>query len=786
MATIAKLQALLGRDSLGLWMLLRLSALLFVVGGVFLWLSYYVLDQRFDEFDQTRYQQELLRVNAVFTQGQTSMKATLKDYAYWDDTYAFIEDQDPDYASNNFTSDSLHNLRLRGVVITDVAASSLLSLIMDDEGEVVPMPDDLLSQLKPYLTPLDPTDTANTPSSFLQILNGQPFLIARSAINNTLASLPANGVMYFLRPLDEQYLQYLQALTAVQFDLLSTAHAAGSAFAVTRHDTPAGPRWAVTTQLSDLPATLQVSGPSALLKERRLTHQTLAVNAIALMLCSLLGVYLIVHFRLLGRLRRFSGLADRHRQAPDAATRWPVEGADELDNLGTSLNELISEVESRHRDLSHIAEHDSLTGIGNRRMLMSRLTVLQAYDTATAKPLSSLLLLDLDSFKLLNDGLGHEAGDDVLKITALRAKELVRSDDTVARLGGDEFAILFEGIEPLKALPLAERLLRALEQPIRYQGQQISIRASAGLTAVDATLSKEDTLRNADLALYEAKRRGKGQIAVFDRGLLIQASRRMYLEQALHTTLQAEQLEVWFQPIVDAQNNTLVGMEALCRWNFEGEYIAPGEFIQIAEETGMITTLGRLVFDQAGAALQRLRADYPDLACNVNLSIRQFRDSDLVADLNDCLQRYDLPAAALHLELTESMVAESSTEILPTMRRLVDLGFKFHLDDFGTGYSSLNRLHVLPFDALKLDRCFVTPLSNGDDLIARVIINIGHDLGMRVIAEGAETELEVRRLQALGCPHIQGFFFAKPMPLDDLQRWIAEYLQHSSDTHRRD
>lgn len=779
MERVRKLQRLFGRDSLRLWMLLRLSALLFVVGGIFLWVSYHILDQRFDEFDQERYRQELLRVDAVFTQGQTSMKATLKDYAYWDDSYAFVEEQNADYVSDNFTHDSLSNLRLSGVIITRADASPIVGRVVDDDGQIIPMPRDLLTQLQPHLTPLEPTDNSDAPSAFFQVIGDRPFLIARSAIKDSQANLAANGLMYFLRPLDAPYLRYLQELTAVQFSLLPTPPPAGSPFAVIREETPTGPQWVMTKQLSNLPATLQVSGPSALVQQRRLTHQTLAVNAIGLMASSLLGVYLIVHFRLLRRLQRFSRLADRHRHAPEAAIRWPVQGADELDNLGASLNELITEVEIRHRQLSHLAEHDPLTGIGNRRLLMSRLAALQDPDPAPGKRVSSLLLLDLDSFKLLNDGLGHEAGDDVLKKIALRAQGLVRSDDTVARLGGDEFAILFEGVSPLDAQPFAERLLTALEQPISYQGHRISIRASAGLTEVDAALSKEDILRNADLALYEAKRRGKGQVAVFNQGFLAQASRRMHLEHALQAALRTQQLEVWFQPIVDAHSQALVGMEALSRWSLDGKYIPPDEFIGIAEETGLINALGRNVFDQAAAALSTLRAEQPGLSCNVNLSVRQFRDTDLVAELSACLRRYDLPASALHLELTESMVAESSSEILPTMRQLVDLGFTFHLDDFGTGYSSLDRLRLLPFDTLKLDRRFVTPLDRGDELIARVIINIGRDLGMQVIAEGAETETEVRRLQALGCGKIQGFFFAQAMPLDELQQWIAEHQQLS-------
>ena len=506
-----------------------------------------------------------------------------------------------------------------------------------------------------------------------------------------------------------------------------------------------------------------------------------------------LGIYYILNRRLLRRLSEFSRLADLHRTAQDPNIRWPLQGVDELDNLGNSLNGLMSEVSARHQDLSFLAEHDPLTGIGNRRQLHNRLDAVQNRSRRQPSLTSSLLLLDLDSFKLINDGLGHDVGDKVLQVIANRLIALTRNYDTVARLsgdeaviqldgnktvtrlGGDEFAILLEDTEPATALPFAERLLRNLELPIELEGHSLNIRGSIGITLVDATLSKEDVVRNADLAMYEAKRLGKGRVKVFDIRLLDKASRYLQLEQALKRTLDNQQLEVWYQPIIAQDSGDIVGMEALSRWPFGESYIPPLEFIPIAENTGMIAQLGRFVLDQVGATLKDLRSNYPNLQCSINLSVRQFNDTDLVVEISDCLSKYKLPADALKLELTESMIVEHERDILPTMLKLVEMGCSFYLDDFGTGHSSLDRLRRLPFEVLKIDRSFVTPLNDGDDVMARNIINIGQELGMGLIAEGVETEEEHSRLLALGCKQFQGYYFAKPMHLNDLRAWLSAY-----------
>ena len=589
------------------------------------------------------------------------------------------------------------------------------------------------------------------------------------------------------------YIKHFQEISSVAFNLQPGVAHPTKETSVRISQKDSVKHWSVTQSLPNLPIKITVSGPTRLLKERRTAYWTLAANATALVALSLLGIYHILNRRLLRRLGEFSRLADLHRTAHDLNIRWPLQGSDELDNLGNSLNGLMGEVSARHQDLSFLAEHDPLTGIGNRRQLHNCLDAVQNRSRRQLSLTSSLLLLDLDSFKLINDGLGHDIGDKVLQIVANRLLALTRNYDTVARLGGDEpdteldgiktvtrlggdeFAILLEDTEPATALPFAERLLRNLEQPIELDGHSLIIRASIGITLVDTALSKEDVVRNADLAMYEAKRRGKARVAIFDAQLLDKASRYLQLEQALKRALDSQQLEVWYQPIIAPDSGDIVGMEALSRWPLGESYISPVEFISIAENTGMIAQLGRFVLDQVGATLKDLRSKYPNLQCSINLSVRQFYDTNLVVEISDCLSKYKLPANALKFELTESMVVEHESNILPTMLKLVEMGCSFYLDDFGTGHSSLDRLQRFPFAVLKIDRSFVTPLNNGDDVMARNIINIGRELGMELVAEGVETEEELSRLLALGCKNIQGYYLAKPMHLNDLRAWTSAH-----------
>ena len=759
-------------SSLGRWMLYAMAALLICVGACFLWVSSQLINARFDNFDAKFYEQQLMRVNGVFEQNNLAFEASLVDYAHWDDTQQFVLGNNPNHINEDYTPEALDNIQVNGLIITDLNGKLVTPALVKQAGVLVPMSEDLWASLQPVLPSLMSPDQTTVTSKIVWH-NNVGILISGVAITNSFKNAPTSGYLFFIRILDEPLLNGLRALTLVPFQLVPSQATAQPTSLVIQQDNNGNKQWLATQTLTGLAAKTEVQGGTHLKAERELTFTLLLLSVAGLTLVSLIGNYWIVHFKVLNRLHLFSTLADQYRQEPHSLIRWPLKGHDELDNLAQSLNEFIAEVEIRHNDLRHIAHHDSLTGIGNRRLLQTKLDINMQQHARTPDFTSTLLLIDLDGFKLFNDGLGHAAGDYILKLIAQRMASLVRVDDTVVRLGGDEFAILLENTTPDSAHSFAEQLLKHIAKSFEYEGHKLNLHASIGIASLKYGLSKEDVIRNADLAMYEAKRRGKNQVVAFKINFLDIVSRRMQLEQALREALNEQELAIWFQPIIDAQKGCVIGLEALSRWRLSSEFIPPNEFISIAEASGMITKLGRQVFDKVGAALQELRIDYPQLQCNVNLSLRQFRDSDLTKDIIECIEKYHLPACALHLELTESMIAESETEILPTMQSLVGHGFKFHLDDFGTGYSSLERLKNLPFDTLKIDRSFVVPLGQDDHVMVKNIINIGRELGMNLIAEGVETEVEVHKLLQLGCHQIQGYYFARPMPLDELKTWLA-------------
>lgn len=760
--------------SLGRWMLGSMAALLFTVGICCLWGANHLMTTRFDHFDVKHYEQELMRVNGVLTQNRLSFEQQVTDYAHWDDTRLFVLGDNPAFIDENLVPESLANIQVNGFIMMDLDGTLITTPRLVHEGQLIPMPEAMWRALTDTLPSLMHPDKM-TASTGLFWYQGQAIMLSSSTITDTLKTQAANGYLFFMRRFDNESIAGLKELTRVDFSLHPTDTASENNVKPTVSTDES--QWQVSKNLMDLPAKIQVQGGTHLEGERRLTFLLLALSAAGLILVSLAGIYWLIHVKVLKRLQLFSALANQHRKEPQRPVRWPLKGNDELDNLALALNEFITDVEVRHKDLSFLANHDPLTGIGNRRLLMTRLEATMNHNQRIPSLVSTLLLLDLDGFKLLNDGLGHTAGDDILKLVAQRILAQVRNYDTVVRLGGDEFAVLLEDVEPEMALPFADRLRENISEVFDYKGHKLSLRVSVGLAPIKVALSKEDVIRNADLAMYEAKRRGKYQTVIFKIGLLDAVSRRMQLEQALQEALNQQQLEVWFQPVVDASKGEFIGMEALSRWSLGGEFVPPDEFILIAETSGMIAQLGRQMIDIVGKTLSELQQEYPSLACNVNLSVRQFRDSDLEKDILDCINKYQLSPACLHLEITESMVAKSETDILPTMRSLVDKGFKFHLDDFGTGYSSLERLRHLPFDTLKIDRSFITPLKQGDDVMVRNIINIGKELGMQLIAEGVETELEVHKLLQLGCPNIQGYYFAKPMSLPKLKLWLADNQQ---------
>ena len=438
----------------------------------------------------------------------------------------------------------------------------------------------------------------------------------------------------------------------------------------------------------------------------------------------------------------------------------------------------ITERKELEQQLIRRALHDPLTGLANAALLRDRITLALA--RALRGHTCALLLVDLDDFKAVNDGLGHAAGDQVLNMVARRLVQAVRPGDTVARLGGDEFAVLLDGPAGGHAPEMvAARIQELLREAMIVSGHELFAPASIGLAVSSGQEDAEALLRDADAAMYIAKAKGKSQVEVFRPEMHSRMKHRLTVASELRKAVSASQLVVYYQPIVDLKTCRIVAFEALVRWRHpERGMVMPNDFIPLAESTGTIVPLGRWVFEQACTTVGLLRdaqsATDHKLTITVNLSPRQFQDKNLVADLLAITSAAGIPATGITLELTEGSVMDDVESAIATLQTLKTHGFRLALDDFGTGYSSLSYLKRLPFDLLKIDKSFVTSLhsTQGEGMI-QTILQMGDTFDLTTLAEGIEDEATRLRLRDLGCTYGQGFLFAKAVRRKEAQQLLV-------------
>jgi diguanylate cyclase (GGDEF)-like protein len=418
--------------------------------------------------------------------------------------------------------------------------------------------------------------------------------------------------------------------------------------------------------------------------------------------------------------------------------------------------------------------HDSLTGLPNRRLFLKQLQKINRKKKAQ-NALVAVLFLDLDRFKRINDGLGRQAGDWLLFNMAKRLQDRLAGKGKLARVAGDEFAIYLAAIADVEeATQLADRLQKELTHPFQWQGQDIYTTISIGI-AYNRTgndFDAEELIREADIAMYQAKESGQSRHQIFAAGMRTQAQTRWQLESELRSAINRQEFELYYQPIVSLKTLKVSGFEALIRWQSPGRgFVSPGIFVPVAEETGLIIPIGQWILKEACLQMNRWREQFPQhssLMMSVNLSQRQFAQVDLVEQIQLILEEIGVDRDRLKLEITESHMMNDVEQGLALLRRLKTLGLKLSLDDFGTGYSSLSNLHTFPIDTLKIDRSFVNRLSESQEShkyaqIVRTIVMLGHNLEFDVIAEGVETAHQVRALQSLDCEYGQGYLFSKPL-----------------------
>jgi diguanylate cyclase (GGDEF)-like protein/PAS domain S-box-containing protein len=430
--------------------------------------------------------------------------------------------------------------------------------------------------------------------------------------------------------------------------------------------------------------------------------------------------------------------------------------------------------------LQHDALHDALTGLPNRALFMDRVDQVVRRSTRDPAVGCAVLFLDVDGFKLVNDTLSHAAGDQLLIEIAARIAEMLRPGDTFARIGGDEFTILLDGVVVDRdATVIAERVQGSLGRPFALDGHEIRVTTSIGVSLSSPGMSAAELLRNSDIAMYDAKRRGHGRCAVFTEAMRQRVIDRVRRENDLRQAVEESLLTVHYQPIVDLASGAIYGIEALARWPDRWPELAPTKFIEIAEETGVIGAVGRHVMRvglERFAAWRRAGLVSEEVRVSVNVSGHQLEDPHLPQEIRDAIEAAELPATALRLEITESTLMQEPERIRRIVSEVCASGVGLHLDDFGTGYSSLAALHRLPVDALKIDRSFVTSaIEDGSDAIVRAIVALAHSLGIDVIAEGIERPEQGDRLRALGCRYGQGFLFSRPLGAEEMEAALLSW-----------
>jgi len=470
---------------------------------------------------------------------------------------------------------------------------------------------------------------------------------------------------------------------------------------------------------------------------------------------------------------------------PSGEVRWVVTRSsrfrDPSDRLigGTMLD--ITERREAELATEHLAFHDQLTGLSNRTSLTARLD-RELADSARTGHRVAVALIDLDQFKVINDSLGHAAGDEVLKVAAQRLSASLVPGEQIARFGGDEFAVIRCGVVDVEECnDLGARLLSSLDAPMSVEHREFQLSMSVGIAVSDPTDTADSMFRDADTAMYDAKESGRSRVAMFDESLRLRSRRRLDLGEELRTALERDELSVVFQPVIDLARSRTVGFEALLRWvSPTMGAIRPDEFIPIAEETGLILPIGDWVLQRSLAQIaqwRRARTEHTELWVAVNLSARQTESNDLVERVAAALDTAGVPASALHLEITESVLMDKIERSLETMTALRDLGIRLSIDDFGTGYSSLSYLKRLPVATLKIDRSFVDGLGTDPDdtSIVQAIVSLAHTLHLDVLAEGVETETQLRTLIELGCEQGQGFIWGPGLDAAQATEWLTRH-----------
>ncbi|MEQ1821221.1 MAG: EAL domain-containing protein [Fimbriimonadaceae bacterium] len=783
------------------------------------WLSSRVMGSSFAELERRDVSKNVARASDAIGQKVAELHGKTLDWAIWDDTYQFMKDKNKAYIDSNL---SVVNLKLDAILYIDSQGKVFYSRpVAQKEGLKLVNGAELAKELG-FSRSVNNRPGKGTPVSGLISHQGVPLMISIRPITKTSGEGVSPGWLIFARYLDSVELKDVAQATHLDIRFLKIngssidleakqvmSDLTGRASTTRPISDTAISGYKLLTDLYDQPLrVLRTEETRSAFAEGQRSIHFLIKGLVAVAVIFIVVTLFVLERNVMSRLFNLTKQVVEVNDLPNSRMRVEPTGRDEIMLLGNEINVMLANLEAgaqklraseealRHHnenleamvaartsEIEHQAFHDKLTGLPNRALYMDRLSI--ALEKAKRSPFgTATLFLDLDNFKLVNDSLGHDMGDRLLVEVATRLCRAVRSGDTVARLGGDEFTVLLEDIESAEdTVIIVERILSSLREPIQLGTRETFACASIGIAfTTDPSLGAANLLQNADIAMYRAKANGKTGYVVFEESMLDQAMERLELETDLRRAVESGEIYVNYQPLIDLETGQIIGCEALARWSHaERGFVSPGQFIPIAEETGLIVPIGYWILEEACKQARAWSTEFglSQFVMSVNLSGKQLQRPDAISMIDGILERTGLSPACLKIELTESVLMEDRTDLIQKMRDLKDLGIDLALDDFGTGYSSLSTLRSFPIDTLKIDRAFISRLGEEDEAMAIVeaIVGMARTMKMDVTGEGVETPAQAEIIRSLGCKTGQGYLFDKPLSTESFTQRLADAFE---------
>jgi diguanylate cyclase (GGDEF)-like protein len=740
----------------------------------------------FYKLEQQEVQRQIVRGRETVSSLLAELAKHARDWANWDDTYAYMEDGNQEYIRSNLPATTFSQLDF-DLFLYFGRNGDLFSGFLHENHKVVTPSESIISSFAQRRKLVRvPEDLSQVTEVIL--VDGRPMLVASAPILTSDGEGPSRGTLLIGRYLTEKRLHAAAKSAGLILSLVNPAESPiGLDLDHTELVKVAGENAIIGFFLlvdggGKSVATIRVDGSRWIFLQGRAGQRYLLINLVAAGVVFVIVVLLLVNRLILARLAAMDSDVARIRKSNDLTVRLPVQGKDELDGLAITINQTLDELLKTQEIFRHDALHDPLTGLGNRTLLFKRIDECLKSLTVRTGSSFALLLIDMDHFKLVNDSFGHLAGDQLLILAARRLEKFFREKDTIARLGGDEFSVLLDPVEDAKeALTFAKGLLAQFKDPLVWDHHRLHISASVGIAmGLKNYTEPEQLLRDADTAMYQAKRGGRNGVALFDANMRERVVERLGLYNNLRDAAERGELCVHYQPLFELATGRLHGFEALVRWDHpDWGMLTPDRFIPLAESGGFMGEIDIWVFHEVCRCISHWQDCYgigQSLVVSVNLSCVHSQLLDIFPTLGQILVMTGVDGRCVGLEITESVLSVAKSDFIESLSEIRKQGVRLYLDDFGTGHSSLNRLYQLPVDILKIDRSFITDLDAGKSKIAGAVIKMAHGLGMKVVAEGIEYKQQETQLLEHGCDYGQGYLYSKPLPEENATRLLQDYL----------